>query len=192
MCRPYNGADKSALIPPRMAAEGRISGPKTASQTGLSQSLGIAVKEPGRGRISRREPSLKTTPTRPLLGLLTKFATGPRLIVRSLHEYESRAGYRTMRQRTSSASGPVHRPGRGTVLPFGDARASIRPIADTIRLQHRPEAYPFAPGELHESARRGRFAFGRPVEPLLSADANAHASAAGGRGRTSWTGRHCA
>ena len=31
-----------------------------------------------RCRTSRREPSLKTTPTCPLLSLLTKFATGPR------------------------------------------------------------------------------------------------------------------
>ena len=45
--------------------------------SGLSQSLEKAVKGPGRGRISRREPSLKTTPTRPFLGLLTNFATGP-------------------------------------------------------------------------------------------------------------------
>ena len=44
---------------------------------GLSQSLEVAVKGPGRSRASRREPSLKTTPTHSLLGPLTKFATGP-------------------------------------------------------------------------------------------------------------------
>jgi hypothetical protein len=38
---------------------------------GLSQSLEKAVKGPGRGRTFRREPSLKTTPTRPFLSLLT-------------------------------------------------------------------------------------------------------------------------
>ena len=44
---------------------------------GLSQSLEMAVKGPGRSRTARRKSSPKTTPTRPFLGRLTKFATGP-------------------------------------------------------------------------------------------------------------------
>src|SRR5919199_934133 len=48
-----------------------------AGTWGLSQSLEKAVKGPGRDRTSQRKPSLETTPTRPLLGLLTKFAKGP-------------------------------------------------------------------------------------------------------------------
>jgi hypothetical protein len=37
----------------------------------------MAVKGPGRSRASRRESSLKTTPTSLFLGLLVNFATGP-------------------------------------------------------------------------------------------------------------------
>jgi len=42
----------------------------------MSQSLEMAVKGAGRGRTFRGEPSLKTAPIRPFLGLLTNFATG--------------------------------------------------------------------------------------------------------------------
>src|SRR3954471_18463220 len=41
----------------------------------MSQSLEMAVKGAGRGRTFRGEPSLKTAPIRPFLGLLTNFAT---------------------------------------------------------------------------------------------------------------------
>jgi hypothetical protein len=48
-----------------------------ACNWGLSQTLGMAAKGVGSDRTSRGEPSLKTVPIRPVLGLLTNFATGP-------------------------------------------------------------------------------------------------------------------
>jgi hypothetical protein len=44
---------------------------------GLSQTLEMAAKVVGSDRTFRGEPSLKTVPIRPFLGLLTNFATGP-------------------------------------------------------------------------------------------------------------------
>jgi hypothetical protein len=44
---------------------------------GLSQTLEMAAKVVGSDRTFRGKPSLKTVPIRPVLGLLTNFATGP-------------------------------------------------------------------------------------------------------------------
>ena len=48
-----------------------------ALDRGLSQTLEMAAKVVGSDRTFRGEPSLKTVPIRPFLGLLTNFATGP-------------------------------------------------------------------------------------------------------------------
>jgi transposase, IS6 family len=64
------GSGRSA----RRGARSRASKPCCG---GLSQTLETAVKGVGSDRTFRGEPSLKTVPIRPVLGLLTNFATGP-------------------------------------------------------------------------------------------------------------------
>jgi hypothetical protein len=48
--------------------------------------LEIAAKVVGSDRTFRGEPSLKTVPIRPFLGLLTNFATGPFVPIRDIPE----------------------------------------------------------------------------------------------------------